>query len=129
MAEKRIIYKIRDLGGIGEVHITEEVVTKIAALAAAETDGVASLAGNVTYDSMEKQSLKSLAKGIRVCVKDNEVSADITLNISYGKNILETSKAVQEKVRSSIENMTGLTVKDVNIHIAGVDIEKEEKGK
>ena len=52
----------------------------------------------------------------------------MNLNIEYGRNILETSKKVQEKVKSSIENMTGLEVADVNIHIASVDMENE-KGK
>ena len=56
------------------------------------------------------------------------VTVDLNLNIEYGRNILETSKKVQEKVKSSIENMTGLEVADVNIHIASVDMENE-KGK
>ena len=42
-------------------------------------------------------------------------------------NILETSKKVQEKVKAAIENMTGLEVADVNIHIASVDMENEKK--
>ena len=46
------------------------------------------------------------------------VSVDLTLNIEYGMNIVETSKKVQEKVKAAIENMTGLEVADVNIHIA-----------
>ena len=53
---------------------------------------------------------------------------DLTLNIEFGRNILAVSKKVQEKVKSSIENMTGLEVADVNIRIAGVDMENE-KGK
>ena len=72
--------------------------------------------------------MKSLSKGVKVEVLDGIVRVDLTLNIQYGKNILETSKTVQEKVKSSIENMTGLEVADVNIHIASVDMENE-KGK
>ena len=48
MAEKRITYKIQDLGGIGEVQIADEVVAIIAGLAATEVNGVASMAGNIT---------------------------------------------------------------------------------
>ena len=106
MAEKRITYKIQDLGGIGEVQIADEVVAIIAGLAATEVNGVASM----------------------VTVLEGVVTVDLNLNIEYGKNILETSKKVQEKVKSSIENMTGLEVADVNIHIASVDMENE-KGK
>mgnify|MGYP000240673708 CR=1 FL=1 len=50
MAEKRITYKIQDLGGIGEVQIADEVVAIIAGLAATEVDGVASMAGNITNE-------------------------------------------------------------------------------
>ncbi len=129
MAEKRIVYKIQDLGGIGEVHITEEVVTKIAALAATEVDGVRSMTGGITHESVEKLGIKNLAKAVRIEFDDDAVTVDLNLNMEYDKNILETSKAVQDKVKSSIENMTGLTVTEVNIHIAGVDMENTEKGK
>ena len=44
------------------------------------------------------------------------------LNLEYGYSIPETCKKVQEKVKTAIENMTGLTVTDVNIRIAGVNM-------
>ena len=56
------------------------------------------------------------------------MTVDLNLNIEYGYNILETSKTVQEKVKAAIENMTGLTVADVNVRIAGVNMDNE-KGK
>ena len=123
MAEKRITYKIQDLGGIGEVQIADEVVAIIAGLAATEVNGVASMAGNIT-----NELVSNLSRGVKVTVLEGVVTVDLNLNIEYGKNILETSKKVQEKVKSSIENMTGLEVADVNIHIASVDMENE-KGK
>ena len=126
MAEKRITYKIQDLGGIGEVQIADEVVAIIAGLAATEVNGVASMAGNI--ELVSKLGMKNLSRGVKVTVLEGVVTVDLNLNIEYGKNILETSKKVQEKVKSSIENMTGLEVADVNIHIASVDMENE-KGK
>ena len=129
MAEKRNVYKIQDLGGIGEVHIADEVVTIIAGLAATEVEGVASMAGNITNELVSKLGMKSLARGVRVIIEDNRVVVDLNLNIEYGKNILETSRAVQERVKTSIENMTGMEVPEVNVYIAGVDMENEEKGK
>ena len=44
----------------------------------------------------------------------------------YGYQIPEVSKKVQEKVKSAIENMTGLTCSDVNIRIAGVNMKKDK---
>ena len=68
----------------------------------------------------------TIIAGLKVEIVDSVVSVDLTLNIEYGMNILETSKKVQEKVKAAIENMTGLEVADVNIHIASVDMENEK---
>ena len=110
MAEKRTTYKLQDVGGIGEVKIADEVVTVIAGLAATEVEGVASMEGNITNELVSKLGVKNLSKGVKIT----------------GKNILEVSKKVQDKVKSSIENMTGLEVADVNIRIAGVDMENDK---
>ena len=59
-----------------------------------------------------------------VRIADEHVSVDLSLNIRYGYNIPAVSEQVQEKVSSAIENMTGLTVLDVNIKIAGVNMEE-----
>ena len=128
MAEKRTTYKIQDLGKVGEVHIADEVVAIIAGLAATEVEGVASMAGNITNELVSKLGMKSLSRGVKVTVLEGVVTVDLSLNIEYGKNVLETSRTVQERVKTSIENMTGLEGADVNIHIASVDMEKE-KGK
>ena len=128
MAEKRTTYKIQEMNGVGEVHIADEVVAIIAGLAATDVHGVASMGGNITNELVSKLGMKNLSRGVKVTVLENVVTVDLTLNIEFGKNILETSKKVQEKVKSSIENMTGLEVADVNIRIASVDMENE-KGK
>ena len=124
MAEKRTTYKIQDIEGIGEVQIADEVVTIIAGLAATEVDGVASMAGNITNELVSKLGMKNLSKGVKITVLEGVVTVDLTLNIEFGKNILEVSKKVQDKVKSSIENMTGLTVLDVNVKIAGVNMDE-----
>ena len=118
MAEKRTTYKLQDVGGIGEVKIADEVVTVIAGLAATE--------GNITNELVSKLGVKNLSKGVKITVLEGVVTVDLTLNIEFGKNILEVSKKVQDKVKSSIENMTGLEVADVNIRIAGVDMENDK---
>lgn len=128
MAEKRTTYKLQEVGGIGEVQIADEVVTIIAALAATDVDGVASMGGNITNELAGKLGMKALSKGVKVTVLEGVVTVDLTLNIEFDKSIPETCQKVQEKVKSSIENMTGLEVADVNIHIASVDMENE-KGK
>ena len=127
MAEKRTTYKIKDLGGIGQVNIADEVVTVVAGLAATEADGVASIAGNITNELVSRLGVKNLSKGVRVSIKDDVVTVDLSLNVAYGANIPATCARVQEKVKSAIENMTGLKVGNVNIHIVSVEMENVKK--
>ncbi len=105
---------------IGTVKIADDVVARIAALAALEVDGVSAMAGNYTSDLLEKVSRKNLSKGAKVLVSSNEVKVDLALMMAYGFNIPATCQQAQTKVKASIENMTGLIVTDVNIRIAGI---------
>ena len=109
---------------VGEVQIADEVVAIIAGLAATEVEGVAYMAGNITNELVGKLGMKNLSKGVKVDVLDTSVSVDLTLTMEYGYSIPEVSAQVQERVKSAIENMTGLSVIDVNVKIAGVNIDK-----
>ena len=122
--QKRDTYTIYDDEGIGTVQIADEVVAIIAGLAATEVEGVASMAGNITNELVGKLGMKNLSKGVKVDVLEGVVCVDLALNIKYGYGIQETSQTVQEKVKAAIENMTGLEVSDVNVAIAGVDMEQ-----
>ena len=113
------VYNIED---VGQVQIADEVVTIIAGLAATEVDGVASMAGNITNELVSKLGMKNLSKGVKVEVAEKTVSVEVALNISYGYSIPEVSEKVQEKVKSAIETMTGLSVAIVNVRIATVDM-------
>ena len=42
------------------------------------------------------------------------------VDLVYGYSIPETCSKVQDRVKTSIENMTGLEVKDVNIRVSGI---------
>ena len=107
---------------LGEVKIADEVAV-IAGIAATEVEGVDSMAGNITRDFMGKLSGSKIAKsmkGVNVEVNDDKVCVDLSVNVSYNYNIPEVSEKVQERVKNAIENMTGLTVLEVNIKIATV---------
>lgn len=109
---------------IGEVQIADEVVTIIAGLAATEVEGVVSLAGNITNDKVSKKGIKNLAKGVKVDVLQGSVSVEVSMLMKYGYSIPGVTQKVQDKVKTAIENMTGLQVTDVNVRVVGVEIEK-----
>ena len=124
--DERNIYTIQNDAGKGEVKIADEVVAIIAALAATEVEGVASMAGNITNELISRLGMKNLSKGVKVDVLEGVVTVSLTLNLKYNYSVVEVSGKVQEKVKNAIENMTGLEVADVNIKVAGVEMENQD---
>ena len=118
-------YVLQEDENIGTVQIADEVVAIIASLAATEVEGVSSMAGNATRELIAKLGMKSLSKGVKVDVLDGIVTVSLALNLNYGYSIKDITSKVQEKVKTAIENMTGLEVADVNIRVAGVEIPEE----
>ena len=116
------VYNIED---VGQVQIADEVVAVIAGLAATETDGVAKMSGNITNEIVSKLGMKKLSKGVQVTLTGTQVDVTLNLVLNYGVSIPKTSQEVQDKVKSAIETMTGLTVSEVNIRIAGIQMDYE----
>ena len=123
--DERNTYTIHQDPNLGEVKIADEVVAIIADLAATEVEGVASMAGNITNDLIARLGMKNLSRGVKVDVLEGIVTVSLALVLKYGYNIMDVSAKIQEKVKAAVENMTGLTVADVNIRIAGVDMGEE----
>ena len=108
--------------GTGVVAVADDVLAMIAGLAATEVEGVSAIGGNITGEMISKAGAKSLSKGIRVNVSDNKVKIDLAVVMEYGFSIPVTCGKIQEKVKTAVENMTGMACSDVNIRIAGVKL-------
>lgn len=119
--EKSVVV-LKDEESTGVVQIADDVVAMIASLATTEVEGVCSMAGNISNELMSKVGVKKLTKGVRVDVLGENVTVDLALVMEYGYHIPTTCQKVQAKVKSAIENMTGLVCSDVNIRIAGVKV-------
>lgn len=126
---KRNVYVLDENEKVGSVKIADDVVAMIAALAATEVDGVASMAGNVTHELLSRVGVRNAKKGVRVEVLHKKVKVDLAITIEYGHNIPATCQRAQARVKNAIENMTGLEVTDVNIRIAGISVSKENNAK
>jgi len=121
--DNKLRYSTSENINIGTVQIADDVVAIIAGLAATEVEGVKAMAGNITNELVAKLGMKNLSKGVEVEVADNKVEVSLSLILSYGYKIPDVSSKVQDKVKTAIENMTGLNVVAVNVRIANVDIE------
>lgn len=124
--DERTTYTIQNDNSMGEVQIADEVVAIIAALAATEVEGVASMAGNITNELVSRLGMKNLSKGVKVDVLEGVVTVSLALNLKYNYSIMDVTAKVQERVKTAIENMTGLEVADINIRVAGVEMENKE---
>ena len=121
MAENNRTFKIKS-DELGDVRVSEEGVAIIAGLADTEVEGVSSMAGNITNEIVSKLGMKNLSKGILVEVLEEEIKVDVAINIAYGYKIPEVSTKVQEKVKTAIENMTGIEVAVINVRVSTVDM-------
>ncbi len=126
MEDNKLRYSTSENINIGTVQIADDVVAIIAGLAATEVEGVKAMAGNITNELVAKLGMKNLSKGVEVEVADSKVEVSLALILAYGYNIPDVSKKVQDKVKTAIENMTGLSVSAVNVRIANVDIENND---
>ena len=120
--DERNNYTVELEDNLGQIVVEDEVVAVIAGLAAMEVEGVASMAGNATRDIISKLGKKTLSKGVNVDILEDVVTIAMALNLKYGYNIMDISGKVQEKVKTAVENMTGLKVADANIRVAGVEV-------
>lgn len=120
MESQRTTYIEHDNSDLGEVQISNDVFAVISAMAAMEVDGVVAMAGNITAELVSKLGMKKLSKGVRVDVVDNTVMVDLSIILRINENIVTISKKVQDKVKTTVENMTGMEVANVNVNIASV---------
>ena len=111
--------------GLGNIHISEEVLAVIAAAAALEVEGVSSLAANLGTDIAELLGKKNLTRGIRVQVTEESVVVELSILVKYGYTIPDVARAVQDAVYTNIESMSGLTVEAVNVNVGGITFDKE----
>ena len=113
------------------IEISGDVIAVIAGVAVSEVQGVASMSGGFAGGITEVLSgKKNLAKGIKVDKTDDTVKIDVNIIVEYGSRIPDVAFEIQNRVKKSVENMTGLKVEEVNVHVQGVNtdsvVKKEE---
>ena len=112
--------------------ISNDVIAVIAGVAVSEVPGVSGMAGGFAGGISEVFSgKKNLAKGIKVDATETEAKIDVNIIVEYGTRIPDVAFEIQNRVKKAVENMTGLKVEEVNVHVQGVntDSSKEDEEK
>lgn len=128
--EKGEILELEEIKTENEgIQISNDVIAVIAGVAVSEVPGVAGMVGRFAGGITEAFSgKKNLAKGIKVETTENQAKIDVNIIVEYGSRIPDVAFEIQKRVKKAVEEMTGLKVEEVNIHVQGVntDIIKEE---
>ena len=122
--EKEVIEVVAETKESEGIKISNDVIAVIAGVAASEVPGVSAMAGGLTGGLTEAlKGKKNLAKGIKVEATETTAKIDVNIIVEYGSRIPDVAYEIQNRVKKSVENMTGLKVDEVNVHVQGVNTE------
>ncbi len=103
----------------GKTTVSPEVLTTISSLAALEVTGVSRLAS--VPGGVNRLFHRGASDGVRIEAKDNVALVDLHLILKQDVNIREVSRNIQQNVARAIQEMVGMEVGEVNIHIEDID--------
>lgn len=109
----------------GEMLISDEVVAITAGVAATEVEGVAGMSSGFAGGIVEAFGRVNLAKGVKVVTEGDKTTVDLYVILKYGFRIPDVAWNIQEKVKNTVEALTGITVETVNIHVQGIDFDDD----
>ena len=107
----------------GSCIISEDVVASIAGIAAMETPGVTALVGRP--GDVRGIMSTDATRSVRVVNTADETVLDLYVMLKQGAKIQETATALQENVKTAVQNMTGKPVTRVNVHVVGMKMEEK----
>ena len=108
---------------LGAIRIHKDVIASIASLASLEVEGVKKIGGDFKASIYELLGRKA-QRGIRVEIdRNDEVKLNIPLVVKYGYNITDIARSVQDSIQQSLEKMTNLTIKEINVNVQRIEKE------
>ncbi len=105
---------------VGEVQIATDVIATITGVCASEIEGIDSIIGSNFGEFAGRFGSKSRGKGIKVTIKDDQLTLDVSIVMQFGYSVPRLTEKLQTKVSQAVKNMTGLNVKTVNVNVADI---------
>ena len=121
MEREELRYTIYEDKDGNTVQISEDVIASIAAMSMKDIKGVYAVGSGMKNGIMEKLGWEDLAKGVTVEILEDGVIVDVVITVNFDKKIMEVSKEVQDKIQTTIKDMTDMDVIAVNVRVAGVN--------
>lgn len=109
----------------GTIAIENDVIARIAGMAAMECYGVVGMAAkNVRDGLVQLLKMESLAKGVRLGFKDEDLTVDLHIIVEYGTNINAIAETLISNVKYKLEDNIGLKVREVNVLVEGIRVDQ-----
>jgi uncharacterized alkaline shock family protein YloU len=108
----------------GKTTVAPEVLTTIAKLSALSVPGVSRM--SPISGGVNRLFKRGAGDGVRIETEDNTVYVDLHLVLKQDVNIREVSRNVQQQVARAMQEMVGMDVGYINIHIDDIDYEDDE---
>ena len=111
----------------GGTRIADNVVAKVAGIAAQEVEGIQMGGGTARAVGgfLDSVTGGGPARGVSVEVGEEEAAVDLALAVQYGAEIPRIAEAVRRNVINRVENLVGLRVVEVNITVNDVLLPEE----
>ncbi len=110
--------------GLGIITIDNEVIARVAGLAATECCGVVGMAVKSVKDGLVHLLKKdSLTKGIGIVVEEEQVKIELHIIVEYGTNIPAIAETISSTVKYKVEDATDFTVSKINIFVEGIRVD------
>lgn len=109
-----------------ETRVDLSVLEVILGIAARKVDGVSEMRGSIKSGLDALFGRTNRGKGVSLSVDDGKLTADIYVYLDYGVNVPQVAVKLQKKLVLQLQQMTDLTLNEVNIHVVGL-ISEDEK--
>jgi len=106
---------------LGKVTIAPEVLVTIARLTTLCTPGVVRMSTDWMGNVNRLLGRTSSGGGVRIEVEDDAVTVDLYVIVEPGVNMYNLGQAIQAEVTRAVNDMVGVTVRAINIHIQDVE--------
>lgn len=101
---------------IGSIKVSDNVILKIAEVAATEIDGVDSNGQELTPANAKAKMFGA----VKTKLTGESVAISVDIVVIEGHNAVTVAENVQKSVKSAVQNMTGFTVTRVDVNVAGI---------
>ncbi|KRL93954.1 Asp23/Gls24 family envelope stress response protein [Limosilactobacillus equigenerosi] len=125
MAEESTIELIHD--NDGKIILSPQTLEFIAGIAASEVDGVSKMHGSLANNVSELLGRSDHRRGVKVDNQPEELVIDVDVYLEFGVSVPQVAAEIQTNVAQQVKLMTDLTVSQVNVHVQGIVMTKQEQ--